>query len=421
MPEADVLREQRQSFKGVYIGEVKNVDDPLKAGRIQVKLFGLFDHIEDKDLPWARPIMLPIGGAFGDTELQNGQISRDCDTDIGSFMVPNLGAHVICLIPNENPNLIFYMGVIPGLKEYDTNKQVDLHTTSIKKPYYKLNNECTFDNPPLQIPKCTKIISGDGGKLHLPVWNKRTWPMFNAQMMFDEKSAYVAAMRFQGRVCLEKSFETEWAEDEDFYMQSKYPHRKILTFSETKVLIEWDDTKGNETIHFFHPSGTFIEINKNGNILIHSENETFDIVKKNKKICIKGNKIETIWKNKELRVKGKILSIIETDREIQVVKNDINRIEGDKILRVHNEWNVKVCEGSAIFNIKINWISNVGKLIKFSTETINFNASKVQRYIAPKSYIGANGRSWGGVCTTADVCRYTGGSHPGSSTVFATK
>lgn len=405
MPDADVIREQKQQYKGIYIGEVKNVNDPIKAGRIQVKLFGLFDHIEDKDLPWARPIMLPLGGSFGDIDLKDGEISRDCDTDIGSFMVPNLGAHVICLIPNENPNLVFYFGVIPGLKEYDTERFLhgDPHTQTETNEI--LDTECTFKPETVEGDFKIYPASPKRSRLHMPVWNKRTWPYFNKDLKFDMKSAYVEKIREETRVGVEKSYKTKWEEPHDNYKNSIYPKRKVLTFSERKILIEWDDTPGNETIHIFHPKGTFIEINNEGKLIIHSEDEEFEIVKNHKKISIHKNEIKTIREDKELRVKKDSLTTIERDRHVEVVRNDINRVQGDKIMRVHLNWDVKVCS-NAYWEINGEWISYVGKR---------------QELYAPITYIGAQGGSFGGVCTTRNRCRYTGGNHPGSSTVFASR
>lgn len=43
-----------------FLGEVVNVaDDPLKIGRVKVKVFGVYDEIKDEDLPWAQ-IVVPV-------------------------------------------------------------------------------------------------------------------------------------------------------------------------------------------------------------------------------------------------------------------------------------------------------------------------------------------------------------------------
>lgn len=43
-----------------FLGEVVNVkDDPLKLGRARVRIFGVYDEIEEEDLPWAQ-IVVPV-------------------------------------------------------------------------------------------------------------------------------------------------------------------------------------------------------------------------------------------------------------------------------------------------------------------------------------------------------------------------
>lgn len=43
-----------------FLGEVVNIaDDPLKLGRARVRIFGVYDEIEDDDLPWAQ-VVVPI-------------------------------------------------------------------------------------------------------------------------------------------------------------------------------------------------------------------------------------------------------------------------------------------------------------------------------------------------------------------------
>lgn len=43
-----------------FLGEVVNIaDDPLKLGRARVRIFGVYDEIEEEDLPWAQ-IVVPV-------------------------------------------------------------------------------------------------------------------------------------------------------------------------------------------------------------------------------------------------------------------------------------------------------------------------------------------------------------------------
>ena len=46
----------------IWIGEIINTDDPLKLGRVKVKVFGKFDELDDEVIPWAIPYNQLVGG-----------------------------------------------------------------------------------------------------------------------------------------------------------------------------------------------------------------------------------------------------------------------------------------------------------------------------------------------------------------------
>jgi len=49
-----------------FLGEVVNIkDDPLKIGRARVRIFGVYDEIDEKDLPWAQ-IVVPVTHAVNE-------------------------------------------------------------------------------------------------------------------------------------------------------------------------------------------------------------------------------------------------------------------------------------------------------------------------------------------------------------------
>jgi hypothetical protein len=71
-----------------WLGEVIDIEDPLKIGRVRIKVFGKFDLLEKEDTPWAYPATInnagsPSGGSF--------------------FSVPKLGS--ILSVKFDNGNL----------------------------------------------------------------------------------------------------------------------------------------------------------------------------------------------------------------------------------------------------------------------------------------------------------------------------
>lgn len=70
----------------IYLGEIVDIDDPQKAGRARVKVFGLFDGLEMEDIPWASQVQNPSFGRGGK----------------GNISVPRLGAVVAVDFDGQN-------------------------------------------------------------------------------------------------------------------------------------------------------------------------------------------------------------------------------------------------------------------------------------------------------------------------------
>jgi hypothetical protein len=81
------------SNPNVNLGEIVDINDPLKQGRARVRVFGFFDDLEVEDIPWAEQISgLSFSSARG-----NGNIS-----------VPRLGAVVNVQFDGTNYYKLFY-------------------------------------------------------------------------------------------------------------------------------------------------------------------------------------------------------------------------------------------------------------------------------------------------------------------------
>ena len=91
-----------------FVGEVVNVkDDPLQLGRAQVRAFGVYDDIEDADLPWAQ-IVVPITQGIHEGKGQN----------LGLLV----GTQVFGIfLDGQNSQLPMVIGSIP--KDGDTNEK----------------------------------------------------------------------------------------------------------------------------------------------------------------------------------------------------------------------------------------------------------------------------------------------------------
>ena len=87
---------------------------------------------------------------------------------------------------------------------------------------------------------------------------------------------------------------------------AQYPYNKTFR-SERGHVIEIDDTPNQERIHMYHRSGTYKEINKNGNQVDKIVGDHFEITLKNKVVHIKGDVAMLVDGTYTLESKGNML------------------------------------------------------------------------------------------------------------------
>jgi hypothetical protein len=86
---------------------------------------------------------------------------------------------------------------------------------------------------------------------------------------------------------------------------AKYPYNKVLR-TESGHLIEIDDTVSKERIHIMHKTGTYIEIDSDGQVVIKSVDDKFDITTKDNNVYVGGNVNLYVGGDVNVRVKGKV-------------------------------------------------------------------------------------------------------------------
>lgn len=93
-----------------FLGEVVNVkDDPLKLGRVKVKVFGVYDDIDDAHLPWAQ-IVVPV--------------TQGVHEGKGQYLGILVGTQVFGIfLDGQNSQLPMVIGTVP--KEGDANPKAD--------------------------------------------------------------------------------------------------------------------------------------------------------------------------------------------------------------------------------------------------------------------------------------------------------
>jgi hypothetical protein len=137
-----LFQKQKTTYNGIYRGSVVLNDDPLKLGRVKIKVFGIMDStdIPNASLPWAVPAM----------PLSNGAGSSS-----GSFYVPDVGTKVFLFFEEGNHMSPVYFaeaqdGVsgLPSFKDTHYPKRVGFKLSNGVQLYFdKQTNVVVFSHP----------------------------------------------------------------------------------------------------------------------------------------------------------------------------------------------------------------------------------------------------------------------------------
>ena len=209
-----------------FVGTVENREDPLKLGRLRVRIMNVHSvkqsRVGTDNLPWAT-VMSPVTGANNNKVGQAPLGIQVGSTVIGFFM------------DGEDGNQPVIMGAIAGIPGI----QADNH-----------------DVP----PEAREINT-----------------VAKEQLGPEPTAAY----------------------------RAKYPYNKVIR-TEGGHVIEVDDTPSFERIHVYHKSGTYVEINETGRLVMKSADESFRIVAKDDTVYVQGNAKIDVKGNVDINVGGNV-------------------------------------------------------------------------------------------------------------------
>ena len=242
-----------------FIGEVKSISDPIRMGRVKVRIFGVHADDEqlmpDDKLPWAQ-VLAPV-------------------TEGGT---PNQG-NFLGIQPTARVFGVFLDG---------TNSQMPLVLGSI--------------------PHSEKWVSKGGIQSHVTT-------DINAQSLTnEEQDGYVQddAEAFDETIVKHEVFDHETKKQEtegiDEPLQTNvrknvYPNNKVKRTTSGHV-IEIDDTPGAERLHVVHKTGTSIEIQPSGDVVTHHKNG-----------------LRTVVGDDRLKVTGNVEWVVNGNLDISVLQN----------------------------------------------------------------------------------------------------
>jgi uncharacterized protein (DUF2345 family) len=277
-----------------FQGVVEDRMDPLKLGRLRVRILGL--HTEDKtkipteELPWAFPIM-PISSAS-----MNGIGEAPVGPVEGTWVIGFFRDGESCQEP-----VVF--GTIGGIPQEKTRSNIGFSDPKGHYPEDEFIGEADtnrlaraekIDETVIQVRKKTLAnINGNPIKVALEEISENGSPRPTGQ-------------------------DTAWLEPNPPY-KAKYPFNKVFQ-TEGGIIKEWDDTKDHRRIHEYHPCGTFYEV-------YEEEGKAHKITK------INGINYTIILDDDNIFVRGSV-NITAEGRVNIYSGNDIN-VEANNKLTIH--------------------------------------------------------------------------------------
>jgi len=305
-----------------FTGVVEERNDPMRLGRVKVRMFGLHSEkiekgvtegIPTEDLPWAYP-MQPITSAA---------MSGIGTTPLG----PVEGTHVVGFFRDgkscQDP---IVMGTLGG---FPTDGPKDLG----------------FNDPNMVYPKTNKEIT-DLDYIKEPDTNRRAVVEFedidgygdiskDTALSSKEDSPDIGERVFDKEVKIadgeNTGTNTTWDEPEDPY-SAEYPYNHVRE-SESGHVEEWDDSPDAERLMRKHKSGTFEEIHPDGQKVTKIVSDNYHIVMGDEFIHITKDE-DTFGGDLYVTIEGSCHMKIEDDYNIEV--------GGDVNINVGGNWNEEI-------------------------------------------------------------------------------
>ena len=273
-------------------GFVEDVNDPLKLGRCQVRIFGLHTPIKGdiptSALPWA-PVMMPSNSASS-----SGVGISPTGILPGTWVVGFFRDGKDCQLP-------MILGTYGGINLNESDPSIG------------------FNDPTKQFPRKEYLREPDTNKL---ARNE------------DINNTVVKKKNDDRDTCNPTALGGNWSEPPSPY-KAKYPKNHVLE-SESGHIFEVDDTPGSERLHRYHRSGTFEEIHPDGSKVEKIIGDDFTIIRKDNNVSIYGNMNVNVGdtvkiyagKAIDIQVGGNARVHVKGDATVQTDGNYLHKVKG---------------------------------------------------------------------------------------------
>ena len=366
-------------------GVVEDIHDPLKIGRVRVRVLGW--HTDDRreipteDLPWAHVVM-PVNSAsmsgkgWSPTGILQGTwvmgFFRDALNGQEPVVFGTVGGINTVRIPVSPPNKDSVRFSDPVSEVDFIAQSVDSRRRDVLKTMDESRNDVGLK--PYQIPK-NPIIDPKQGFSDpdgvYPLISRMGEADTNRLARNEQVENTIVAKKRKNLESCATALYGFWREPETAYA-AKYPFNNVYE-SQAGHIVEYDDTPGAERMHWYHCSGTFTEIHPRGSEVKKVVGNSWDITMNDKMILVKGN--ASFNTNQTLKV------MMGKDLEIEVV--------GDAKMLVG---------GNMTVDVKGNFLQKVGG-------TYTLASDKNMVIVAPRIDLNPEGENASGISTFLDKMR----------------
>ena len=274
-----------------FIGVVEDRADPEFAGRVRVRCLGYHtadtQKIPTADLPWAS-VMMPV--------------TAGANSGIGispHFLIE--GTWVVGFFRDLAKQEPVIMGALPGKNTSETTNFTIAASSKIGG-FSSPKDGGGFKDPNSKYPTTLYVDKTDTNVL---AQEKQTEHIAAGTRTTNDPASWDTAS--DGSVTFPSSGITG----------SKYPYNHVLE-TESGHFIEFDDTEGNERIHIYHKTGTFLEIDKSGNVMIKTVGNVTNVVAGNMDTYVQGNYSLSVDGNLDMYAVGNLTEKVLGNRKTTI-------------------------------------------------------------------------------------------------------
>ena len=350
-------------------GVVEDVTDPLKLGRVRVRVFGY--HSDDivelpvSSLPWAYP-MQPITSASlsGIGTSPTGLLS---------------GSHVFGFFRDgteaQDPVVI---GSFAGIPRAEVNPKKGFNDPLGK---YPISMDDVISN---KFPKGVSVVGeSDVNRLVRNEAHRARADIPQITLLEGKRGSTKQLIESVP----DTAFKRVWNEPSTPY-RAIYPKNHVR-FTESGHVEEFDDTPGAERLHLYHSSGTFTEIGNgwdnspNGTRVQRIVGDDYEICYGNKKICIYGKEgLDVVVEGgMNVTVKGK--STVQFDGDVNLLakanvymKFDGSMFASGKKMEFYADEHIAF-SGKTITFKSDGSVMNIGQKIEVNSSPATVSSSRV--------------------------------------------